>query len=62
MNKLLKVGLWMQGIQLSLMFIIGLALLLVSIPWNATLIGIIVFCFFNLLSIILIIIGLFKND
>jgi hypothetical protein len=59
MNKLFKIGLWMQGLQFGLAMIIGTAFFLVSVTWTKIILLGILFSLYNLISLILLLTGAF---
>lgn len=65
MNTLLKVGLTMLGSEFALAIIIGIVIAFAIVPWSISLIAAILFIIFNLISVIMILVGAIsgeKND
>ena len=62
MNKYLQTGLLMELVQIILLGIFAVIYALLLIQWTLAIIGITIFCIFNVISITFIIIGFVKGE
>lgn len=62
MNKFLQTGLLMELVQIVLIGLFAVIYALLLIEWTLAVVGITIFCIFNILAITFIVIGLVKGE